>query len=426
MIAVGKAPPQLFAATTQLRRRLRAGRYQFRAAPAPSNRQLLVDVSVIVREDAHTGIQRSVRALMGQLVQQPAALHGISVRPVFAARDHGYCYAHVGADGTLRPTAPGEPAGLRRRVEVRRGDVFLGLDLAANIMPHCELELAKWRRAGVSLNIMVYDLLPMTNPQWFAPRTVQNFRRWMGVLARQADRCICISDVVAGDLARRLSLAPRRRSVDIGTIPLGADLRSSQLTTGFPADISELRQWLNAGPVLLSVGTVEPRKGHDVLLDALDWHWQNDPHSKVKLLVVGRPGWKTESLQQRLRTHGEQGHRLRWLESASDELLAELYRSTAGLVSASRGEGFGLPLVEALVHGAPVLARDLPVFREIGGRWLDYFEDDTPAALSGRVMAWLVEARRPTAVAVAALPRWSDSAAALLKLLGFSASPVRA
>lgn len=405
--------PLMRALQTSLRRIAKAPKYRFGPATAPNRRQLLVDVSVIVRSDQRTGIQRVVRALLGQL--QSMVDSSIIVQPVFASKDHGFCKAVLSPDGTV-VNAASRP-NCRQPAVARAGDVFLGLDLAAHIFPSVEADLAQWRRDGVSINVVVYDLLPKLRPDWFPSRTVRNFDRWLGVLARQADRCIAISMVVAEALTSELARRGNGRSPDVVTIPMGSDIVASYPSRGLPTDVSGLRTWLSNHRVLLSVGTVEPRKGHHQLLAALEHHWQAEPDSDIALLIVGRPGWKTDSLQAQMLGHPENGNRLIWLDGASDELLTELYGSVLGLVAASHDEGFGLPLLEALAHGTPVLARDLPVFREVGGPLFDYFTDDTPTALASRIAKWLEAPRQPSAVAVATLPRWSDSAAALLRCI---------
>jgi glycosyltransferase involved in cell wall biosynthesis len=413
MNAVPAAAPLLPSLRSALRRRLKALTLRFEPGTPPDRRQLIVDVSVIVQQDVRTGIQRVVRALLGQLVA--AAGPDLIVQPVFASRDHGYCRAMLTSEGRII-CASGQ-ASLLHPIATKRGDVFLGLDLAAHLLPYVESDLARWRRDGVAINIMVYDLLPLQRPEWFPRRTIRNFDRWLGVLARQADCCICISGAVATSLALQFAARSAGPMPEIMSIPLGADLAASFPSFGFPAEIASLRHWLHDHRVLLSVGTIEPRKGHQQLLAALSRHWQSSPSSDIALLVVGRPGWKTADLQAQLRQHPEQGKRLIWLEGASDELLAEVYTGVAGLVAASHGEGFGLPLIEALAHGTPVLARDLPVFREIGGSLFDYFDDDAPEPLATRLLSWLDQARRPTDEAMAALPSWADSAAALMKTL---------
>jgi glycosyltransferase involved in cell wall biosynthesis len=395
-----------------LRRRLMALTLTFEPVSAPDARQLIVDVSVIVQQDVGTGIQRVVRALLGQL--SVAAGPDLVVQPVFASRNHGYCRAVLTSDGRITGACQNS---LLQPVVARRGDVFLGLDLAAHLLPQVEADLARWRRDGVAINIMVYDLLPLMRPDWFPPRTARRFDLWLGVLARQADRCICISNTVAQMLTQEFASRSAGPLPEVTSIPLGSDLAASYPSRGFPAEVASLREWLLRHRVLLSVGTIEPRKGHQQLLAALSRHWQMEPSSDIALLVVGRLGWNVGDLHAQLRRHPEQGNRLIWLDGASDELLAELYLGAAGLVAASYGEGFGLPLVEALAHGTPVLARDLPVFREIGGSLFDYFDDDAPDTLAARLQSWLAQARRPTPQDLADLPSWALSAEALMQKL---------
>jgi len=415
------SPPMFRTVQGVLRRLWMSRRFDFEVLPAQSSRQLLVDVSVIMQNDARTGIQRVVRALLGQLSSM--SLPGFIVLPVFATRDHGYCRAHLASDGAIK--VAGATAKSRQRVLPRPGDIFLGLDLAANIAPHNEWEIESWRRQGVAITFMVYDLLPLNRPDWFVPSTVRNFTRWIGVIARQADQCICISQSVEQALAAELSKRGVRTLPEITTIPLGVDIAASFPTIGLPPEITALRSWMEQHRVTLSVGTIEPRKGHRCVLRAMTELWRSQPGNNLALLIVGKPGWKTEDLQEELRLHPEHGKRLRWLDSASDELLAEAYAQASGLIAASYGEGFGLPLVEAQAHGTPVLARDLPVFREIGEGVFHYFSDDTPGSLANSIETWLGSAERTVSLGADDLPRWSDSALALVNRLGIKSALIR-
>ena len=110
-------------------------------------------------------------------------------------------------------------------------------------------------------------------------------------------------------------------------------------------------------PTALMVGTIEPRKGYDVALRALQHLWATRGAEAPDLVIVGKPGWKTEQLQRRIRSHPEQGRQLHWLDQVSDESLCSLYQSSRGLLMASHAEGFGLPLLEAVVHRRHVLTR---------------------------------------------------------------------
>jgi glycosyltransferase involved in cell wall biosynthesis len=164
------------------------------------------------------------------------------------------------------------------------------------------------------------------------------------------------------------------------------------------------------------VGTVEPRKGYDAALAAFEHLWAGDGERAPQLLIVGKPGWKTEDLQQRIRAHREHGRRLHWLSGVSDDGLCRLYEASRGLLMASRGEGMGLPLVEAAMHGCAILARDLPVFREQGLTGVLYFDDERPAALAGKLREL---ASVDASVVRPCLPTWRDMVDQLLLLLGF-------
>lgn len=410
---------QISLLTSAIRRIVHAPRFQKEMVPRPEGRLLLVDVSTIVRQDVRTGIQRVVRALLGRLVN--AKIAGVTVQPVFASRSHGYCRAVLFPDGRL-VNASGHPNGLQP-IEAKEGDLFLGLDLAAQVLPATESQLAAWRRLGVTVNIVVYDLLPIVQPDWFSPRLVRNFRKWLRVVSRQSDRCICISGAVAAELTKQLSIRAKGPHPEIVTIPLGSDLAASYPSLGLPENAAGLLGWMEERRTLLAVGTVEPRKGYDKLLAAVENIWRTDPSTDIALMIVGRAGWRSEQLHQRIREHPEYGVRLLWLDRASDELLENLYQNSAGLIAASHQEGFGLPLIEAMAYGAPILARDLPVFREIGGSLFDYFDRDEPDQFAGRIEEWLGAARRPNPSEVEALPRWSDSALALIDHLGLLQSP---
>jgi len=99
-----------------------------------------------------------------------------------------------------------------------------------------------------------------------------------------------------------------------------------------------------------------------------------------------------------LQGHPEAGRRLFWMQDASDGMLDRVYAGARLLVAASLGEGFGLPLVEAARIGLPIVARDLPVFREVAGDHAYYFSSTSADDLAGALKAWLElyrEARHP-------------------------------
>lgn len=392
------------------------------AASCQPARQLLVDVSVIHQSDARTGIQRVVRALLLQLLMAPPS--GYRVCPIFATRQHGYRYA---APNFLDPPAraPGAAAmPVPVDVQVECGDLFLGLDLAAHLLPRHQAQVLQWKRNGVKVHVVVYDLLPLQHPEWFNPKTVRNFKRWIKWLAVYADSAICISETVKMELHAWLNthFGMLPTTLPASTIVLGADIEASAPSGGLPAQASSVLARLRSTSAVLMVGTLEPRKGYDQALAAFEQLWQQWENAPL-LVIVGRPGWKTQALQEKLRCHPQAGQRLFWLEDVSDEYLAQLYDACSGVLVASRGEGFGLPLVEAVQHGKPVLAREIAVFQELKLAGITYFHGESVNDLATVLANWLKPAwgttvLSPQSHASSFFPTWQLSAAQLLHSLG--------
>lgn len=380
-------------------------------APSVAQRpRLLVDVSNIVRHDAQTGIQRVVRAVSNELLERSGDM--FEAVPVYATAGQGYCYAPK--DFLSRRDAPlgSTPAC------VRKGDKFLGLDLSAHILPKYRQQLSAWRRHGATIHLVVYDLLPLMRPEWFNEAAAAHFKRWFNVLVEEADQAICISEQVARDLQARLARLGQRGRPAIGRLRMGADIDASVPSRGISADVERLLQHLRFRPAILMVGTVEPRKGYDAALAAFEHLWRTRPTDSPDLVIVGKEGWKTSALQRRIRSHPELGRRLHWCDQMSDEGLCLLYEACRGLLMASRGEGFGLPLIEAALHRRHVLARDLQVFREQQLPNLLFFRDDQPQHLGERLMELARIGQTPSPPAD--LPSWSDCVDGLLEEVGLS------
>lgn len=346
-------------------------------------RQLLVDVTELVRRDAKSGIQRVVRSIVSCLLKAPP--RGYRVEPVYAANGGGYRYARAFCCDFLDLG----PLPLEDEfVTIRENDVFIGLDLALEEIPSEVAQLQRMRDLGAQVYVVIYDLLPLMRNDCFPSHAEGLFRRWLTSLATVADGAICISRAVADDLVRELDglEVVRDRPLQVGFFHLGGDVEQSLPTTGVMVAEKRLIESLEAATSFLMVGTIEPRKGHAQALDAFELLWARGGNQR--LVIVGKPGWLTEPLIARIRCHPELGGRLLWFEGATDEVLEILYRRCSVLLVPSEGEGFGLPIIEAARHGLSILARNLPVFREVAGEGAYYFDGHEPVDLADAVDRW--------------------------------------
>jgi glycosyltransferase involved in cell wall biosynthesis len=393
---------------------LSQNRDRFSLDETRSQPRLLIDVSAIMQHDAQTGIQRVVRGVWSELSRRDG--QGFQVRPVFATKRHGYCYA----PSDFLACGRGHAAAAVPATACPR-DIFLGLDLSAHLLPLYRPQLRAWKDKGARIHLVVYDLLPLLKPEWFTPATTSNFSKWYDVLLKDADQAICISNHVARDLERQFARVGRR-SPSIVQMKMGADIEESIPSTGVTAEVASVLDGRGRRPAILMVGTVEPRKGYDVALACFEGLWRTRPAEAPDLVIVGKAGWKTIALQKRLSTHPEMGSRLHWLSTVSDEALCQLYEACAGLLVTSYGEGFGLPLIEAAHFGRHVLARDLPVFREHRLSNVSYFSDDEPSALAQPIMD-LIASAESGAASFTNLPSWRESVDELLRLIGVQPEP---
>ncbi|MGZ8304285.1 MAG: glycosyltransferase [Telluria sp.] len=376
--------------------------------PPSAPRQLLVDVSAVVQSDIKTGIQRVVRSVLLALIADPPP--GYRIEPVFSTGgNRSYHYARQFTLGMVGETALAlEDAP----VEVRPGDTFLGLDLFTNGTSQNEELLQSMRERGMHIYFVVFDLLPVLRPEVFPFGTEQYFGDFLRTVTRVSDGLLCISRAVADELAGWIEKQPARRTapLNIGWFHLGADIDASAPSFGMPDNAAQVLDAVRARPSFLMVGTVEPRKGHAQALAAFEQLWKDG--AQVNLVIVGKQGWMVEKLVERMADHPEKNQRLFWLPGISDEMLLKLYASSAALLSPSEGEGFGLPLIEAAQHNIPIIARDLPVFREVAGEHAYYFDGLEPQDLAGALTRWLAmhaEGKAPQSTGMPWLT-WSDSA----------------
>lgn len=351
-------------------------------------RQLLLDVSELCQHDAATGVQRVVRSYLKWLLQSPPA--GFRIEPVYATRETGYRYARsytqrfLGlSDTAVENIITDDP------IHWQRGDVFFGLDMQHHVQLEHRRFYQELRQEGVTVKFLVYDLLPIQLAEMFRDSNASELHeRWLTMVA-STDGAICISQATSDAFTQWISLnavesAPTFEST---WVHIGADIEGSSPSQGIPSDAEKNLAAIRERPTFLCVSTLEPRKGQQQILDAMEQLWARS--TEANLVLVGQQGWKVEALSERICNHPEQGKRLFWLQGISDEYLEKVYAASTCLIAASINEGFGLPLIEAARHGLPIIARDIPVFREVAGDTAFYFSGDTATELAKALQDWL-------------------------------------
>jgi glycosyltransferase involved in cell wall biosynthesis len=253
--------------------------------------------------------------------------------------------------------------------------------------------------------ITIHDLFFITNQQLVQSESRRHFRRQLRENVCRADGIICVSQATRSQLLDMFpEAAAKTKVVYHGVAPLFfADNRS-------PVELR--RKYLLPEKYILFTGTIEPRKNLPALLQALLKLKQTG--ICIPLVIAGHRGWGADEFLALEKELGGQIHELGYVDDAD---LPSLYREAQLFVFPSLAEGFGLPLLESLASGTPVLCSDIPVFHEIGHELPTYFKTtDVPGLADKLNFLWQQNkaAGREIRIAHARNFTWQDTAAQTL------------
>jgi len=229
---------------------------------------------------------------------------------------------------------------------------------------------------GRAVVATVHDLAFAVLPETVAPETLRLLRTHLPATLFRSDRLIAVSAATAGDLEEHLSANPRRIHIIHEGLDPGFALLETSANPGSTVPT----------PYLLFVSTLEPRKNVEGVLRAfrLVSEWGYPGH----LVLVGRWGWRTDTIRRELAssTVRERIMHLDYVERAD---LPALYRGADALLFPSWLEGFGLPLVEAMACGTPVITSGRSAMAEVSGPAAIYVDPGSPHGIASAVTSLL-------------------------------------
>ena len=233
--------------------------------------------------------------------------------------------------------------------------------------------LSRWRLRAIRrlgrcrISVLIHDVIPLQHPEFTRPDTLASFRRKLKAVAREGGRVICTCNTTAADV--RKALADLGRTPPILIAPLGVDPVEARPDP-------QVTDWLAGRPCFLAVGTIEPRKGYDFLLDLWEDMHRTRPETEIPCLVIaGRRGWRNDAVFRRLDGLPMVGRTVFECADLPDAAVAALMDGAEALLFPSRAEGYGLPVIEAAARGCPVLCQPLPVFGELLGDYPVYLRE---------------------------------------------------
>jgi len=345
-----------------------------------------IDVTRIAENDIRTGVQRVVRQICRHWYQAPERRVGLNFIRV---NDSGEIVpAFAWAQGLLELT---EDLVADGPVRFREADTLFLLDLVLPPRGINRRVMSSLRQEGVRIVSMVYDLLPITHPQYF-PISSQLLFRWWAKKALDVDHIITISQTMKKDIEHHQERHSRGRGSPmprVSVIPLSGEPE--------PDDAPEDEAVVEAarevsGKLFICIGTIEPRKGYDEVIEAFEELWEEG--QEYHLWIFGKPGWRTRHLQRKISRHVISNERFRWYKNAPDSTVRSVLKSADGLILNSVAEGFGLPIVEAISLGVPVIARRIRVFEEFQSPMIDFHGPDFSPTQLGMAISKLARLRQ--------------------------------
>lgn len=225
------------------------------------------------------------------------------------------------------------------------------------------------KRDGVRIGAYIYDIIPITHPEYCDPILTRDFAMSLSELAQVVDFIFTISDYtrkVVGQFVEANGLTP----VPMYTVPLAHALTTEPtLDETWPAQLRKVKR----RRYVAYISTVEGRKNHIYVVNA----WRRmiaDGLDPPDLVFVGRHGWRISALVELLEATGNLGGRVHIVHGLSDAEVNAVYRHAMFTVFTSFVEGWGLPVGESLIHGVPCVASSESSIPEVGGEFVDYVD----------------------------------------------------
>ena len=259
------------------------------------------------------------------------------------------------AEATLRRLAIARaPRPLLQRLLRRHlppGSSYLNIG-HANLTDH---SLSAIHKAGLRVTVLIHDTIPLDYPQYCRPGTLPDFQRKLAAVARHAD--LVIHSTQDARTKTETHLARLGRTPAGLVAKLGVPIPRPDDSEPPPA------------PYFVTLGTIEPRKNHALLLDV----WERLPAPKPRLYILGSRGWENHAVFARLDALPHDAG-ITELHGLTDGAVAALLAGATAFLFPSHAEGFGIPPIEAAALGIPVISSDLPVIHELLADYAVYLD----------------------------------------------------
>lgn len=259
--------------------------------------------------------------------------------------------------------------------KIEKNSIFFDCDTAWKTRARRSFLYPILKRRGVKIVPLIYDIISIDYPQFCDHSDVLSFTDYFGASLLYADKIVVTSeDTKDAILLHCVNMDVNIPQIDI--IPLGGDFKKKENAEENVQ--SSIKDIVSKGKYLLMVGTIEPRKNHELLLNA----YQRYLRFKINFVFAGFSGQGMDSFFDRLTADPDYQNGIWHVDNATDDDIDYLYKNAFAMVFPSYIEGYGLPIIEAFVREVPVIASDTNINREIAGDRALFFEQNNSVELA--------------------------------------------
>lgn len=345
---------------------------------------IYIDISNYYKTRAHTGIQRVIREFLCR-VKDNVNIYVVVFNP---------CTCDYAIMSSLQlKLFLDDPKSFDCNIDeslnindISSGDIFFDIDAVWNLSINRNFLYERLKKNNVKIYNFIYDLVPIIKPEYSHKYTINNFVGYIDAVYKYSDMVFFDSRSAERDFNDIKEHIGNNRDISSRVIHLGADL---PVFNGDGYISVEINKLINK-KYLLFVGTIEPRKKQQLVLDAFDELSQR--YDDLNLVFVGKQGWNNDRLIHDIKNKVHTTKRVFWFDNVSDLELDFLYKNCFISTYLSEYEGFGLPVAESLNYGNITISSKNSSMYEVGKDYCDYLRFNSHGELVGLISKYIDDA----------------------------------